>query len=168
MFDYRGYGKSEGIPSEKGLYEDMAAAYKYISDERKIASKDIILYGESIGEAVAIDLAHRVEVRALITEETFTSIKDMARIAYSSFPHFIFSSRFNAIGKIKSVRSPKLIIHSIDDEIVPFYMGEKLFNAASLPKKFLRIRGSHNTAFLDSKDQFVDGIGLFVEELSLK
>ena len=90
---------------------------------------------------------------------------DMAGIAYPFLPHFIFSSRFDSVSKIKDITCRKLIIHSIDDEIVPFHLGEKLFNAARPPKKFLRIRGSHNTAFLDSGEQFKEGIRNFLEEL---
>ena len=165
VFDYRGYGKSSGKPSESGLYKDAEAAYRYLVEKRKISKDDIILYGESIGSAVIIDLAKKVDVKALITEEAFTSIKDMARMAYPFLPHFIFSSRFDCISKIKDVTCDKLIIHSIDDEIVPFYLGERLFNAARPPKKFLKIRGAHNTAFLDSEEQFKEGIKNFLEEL---
>lgn len=165
IFDYRGYGKSQGSPCESGLYKDAIAAYNYLTKERGISENDIILYGESIGGAVAIDLAHKVKVRALITEETFTSIRDMVKIAYPFLPYFIFSSRFNCISKIREVECSKLVIHSIDDEIVPFYLGERLFNAAKPPKKILRIKGSHNTAFLDSKKQFTEGIESFLDDL---
>lgn len=165
IFDYRGYGKSQGSPSESGLYKDAIAAYSYLTKERGISEDDIILYGESIGGAVAIDLAHKAGVRALITEETFTSIKDMAKMAYPFLPYFIFSSKFNCISKIREVKCSKLVIHSIDDEIVPFYLGERLFNAAKPPKKFLKIRGSHNTAFLDSEKQFTEGIKSFLDDL---
>ena len=165
IFDYRGYGKSEGAPSEKGVYKDIDAAYLYLTDKRRIPKDRIILYGESIGGAVAIDLASREEVRGLITEETFSSVKDMAKMAYPVIPHFVFSARFNSVSKIGQVSCPKLIIHSVDDEIVPFYLGEKLLNAAKPPKKFLKVRGSHNTAFFDSKEEFVKGIQSFVNEL---
>lgn len=161
IFDYRGYGRSEGIPSEKGFYKDARAAYDYLTRERGISADNIILYGESIGGAVASDLALKVSVRGLITEELFTSIKDMAGIAYPFMPHFIFASRFDSESKMKHIRCPKLIIHSIDDEIVPFRLGEKLFAAASAPKRFLKIRGSHNSAFFDSKERFKEGIRSF-------
>ena len=165
IFDYRGYGKSIGAPSESGLYEDADAAYNYLTKERRISKDSVILYGESIGGAVAIDLARKTDVGALITEETFTSIKDMSGIAYPFLPYFIFSSRFDALSKIKNVGCPKLIVHSIDDEIVPFRLGEKLFDAARPPKKFLKIRGSHNTAFLESEEQFKEGIKSFLSDL---
>jgi len=167
IFDYRGYGKSIGAPSESGLYEDADAAYNYLIKEKRISPESVILYGESIGGAVAIDLARNKDVGALITEETFTSIKDMSGIAYPFLPYFIFSSRFDALSKIKNVGCPKLIIHSIDDEIVPFRLGEKLFDAAMPPKKFLKLRGSHNTAFLESEEQFKEGIKSFLSDLKL-
>lgn len=165
IFDYRGYGKSEGAPSESGFYKDAEAAYSYLTGERKIPGERIVLYGESIGGPVAIDLARKVNAGGLITEEAFTSIKDMARIAYPFVPHFIFSSRFDSVSKIRNVTCPKLIIHSIDDEIVPFHLGERLFDAAAPPKRFLKIRGGHNTAFLDSEKQFTEGIRSFLAEL---
>ena len=165
IFDYRGYGKSEGRPSEKGLYKDVEAAYKYLTKKRGISGEDIIAYGESMGGVVAIHLAHKANVRAVITEEAFTSIRDMARTAYPFLPHFIFSSRFDALPKIKDVEAAKLIIHSIGDEIVPFRMGKRLFEAAGPPKKFLELRGSHNTAFLDSRKEFIAGIKAFLEDL---
>ncbi len=165
IFDYRGYGKSLGVPCEAGLYKDAAAAHSYLIKQRGVSQDDIIVYGESIGGVVAVDLAHRVKLRALITEEAFTSVKDMGKIVYPFLPKFIFSNRFNCISKIREVECPKLIIHSIDDEIVPFHLGERLFNAAQPPKKFLKIRGSHNTAFLDSKQQFTEGISSFLYDL---
>lgn len=166
IFDYRGYGKSQGTPSESGLYEDAKAAYDYLIVERRVSGDKMILYGESIGGIVATDLALNRGIAALITEETFTSIKDMSGIAYPFLPYFIFSSRFDALSKIKNVGCPKLIIHSIDDEIVPFRLGEKLFDAAKPPKRFLKLRGGHNTAFLESKEQFKGGIESFLGDLA--
>lgn len=165
IFDYRGYGKSTGTPYEAGLYKDALGAYKYLTEKRKIPGDDIILYGESIGGAVVIDLASRKKVRALITEDTFSSIKEMSKVAYPFIPHFVFSSRFDCVSKIKDADCQKLIIHSVDDEIVPFYMGEKLYSIAKPPKKFLKIRGSHNTAFFDSEKEYTEGIKSFIDSL---
>lgn len=164
IFDYRGYGKSHGSPSEKGLYQDAEAAYRYLIKERNISADNIILYGESLGGAVAIELASRQNVKALITEEAFSSVKDMVRIIYPFLPPAVLQSRFDSISKIKDIKAPKLIIHSIDDEIVPFSLGEKLFQAASVPKEFLKIRGGHNTAFLDSEEAFKSGIKNFLKK----
>ncbi len=165
IFDYRGYGKSEGRAYEAGLYKDAFGAYDYLTEKRNIPENTIILYGESLGGGVVIELAREKKIKALITEDTFSSIKEMSRIAYPFIPHFIFSSKFDSVSKIKSVYSPKLIIHSREDEIVPFYMGEKLYNEAATPKKFLILKGPHNTAFLDSEKEYTEGIKTFINNL---
>lgn len=165
IFDYRGYGKSQGSPSEKGLYEDAEAAYRYLINRGDISWDNIIAYGESIGGAVVIDLASKQKVKALITEEAFSSVKDMVRIIYPFLPHFILQSRFDSVSKIKDIKAPKLIIHSVDDEIVPSHLGEKLFEAAAPPKEFLKLRGGHNTAFIDSEELFSSGIESFLKRI---
>lgn len=165
IFDYRGYGKSEGMPSEAGLYKDIDAAYKYLNEKRNISKGNIILYGESLGGPIAVNLATKSEVEALITEGAFTSTKDMAKMYYPLMPHFIMQNKLDSLSKIKNIKCQKLIIHSLDDEIVPFRLGEELFKAASPPKKFLKIRGSHNTCFLDSQREFTEGIKSFVTSI---
>jgi hypothetical protein len=166
LFDYRGYGLSEGSPSEEGLYLDAGAVYDYLINVKKIPVQKIILYGESLGGAVAIDLARNHDVAGLIIEGTFTSVKDMARRYFPFIPTFIISSRFDSLRKIKDVKSPKLIFHSTGDEIVPFDMGKRLFHAASEPKAFIEIQGGHNDAFFISQDVFINEIDKFVERLS--
>jgi len=164
IFDYRGYGKSEGKPSETGLYRDTEAAYGYLLKERGIPEDKIILYGESIGGGVVIDLAQRARVKALITEGAFTSLKDMARVAFPLVPPVMIGRQYDSLHKIRTISCPKLIIHSTDDEIVPFSMGERLFDAASPPKRLLKLSGLHNSAFFDSKEQFTEGIISFLKE----
>ncbi|MFH1799760.1 MAG: alpha/beta hydrolase [Candidatus Omnitrophota bacterium] len=165
IFDYRGYGKSRGTPSEAGFYRDADAAYEYLTKKRGLSAGQVVLYGESIGGAVAVDLASRKEVKALVTEETFSSVKDMAPLILRWVPPFVFGSKFDSLSKIRNVRCPKLILHSPDDEIVPYALGEKLFEAAGPPKQFLRIRGGHNTAFQESEQAYLDGIGDFLKHL---
>jgi uncharacterized protein len=165
IYDYRGYGNSTGIPSEKGFYKDINAAYDYLVNKMGVPYNDIILYGESIGGSVSIELAYHKPVRAIITEATFTSVKDMAQMAFPFIPYFVFSSRFDSISKIGDIDCDKLIIHSADDEIVPFSQGRRLFDAAGRPKTFLKLRGGHNTAFWDSMKKYQEGIRLFVESL---
>jgi fermentation-respiration switch protein FrsA (DUF1100 family) len=150
IFDYRGYGRSQGRPSEEGLYKDVEAAYKYLLS-RGISASQIIGYGESIGGAVIVDLASREEMKAIILDSTLSSVKDMVKIAYPFVPYWVFSSRFDAQGKIKSIRIPKLIIHSLNDEIVPYQLGKKLYEAAAWPKEFLQIYGGHNSNFYESE-----------------
>ncbi len=165
IFDYRGYGKSGGFPSEQGLYRDAYASYHHLIDEMNVAPENIILYGESLGGAVSVELASTRLVGGLITESNFTSVKEMARLVFPFVPHVLLASRFDSLSKIGDVEAPKLIIHSIDDEIVPFSQGEKLFQAASEPKTFLKLRGGHNTAFMDSRGEYERGIRAFVDEL---
>jgi len=164
VFDYRGYGKSEGRPSESGFYEDAIAAYKYLNEDKRFPAENIIFYGASIGGAVGIDLAQKVKAKALITEDTFTSISDMARITYPFIPKFFISTKFDSISKIKNVDCPKLIIHSADDEMIPFAMGKKLYEEAAEPKEFLEISGFHNEAYFLSEEQIKNGIQSFIKE----
>lgn len=165
VFDYRGYGNSKGTPSEPGLYRDGEAAYEYLVSKKKISKSNIVLYGESIGAAVVIDLASKREIKAIITEEAFTSVKDMAGMVYPFLPYFVFASRFDSASKIRHVSCPKLIIHSVNDEIVPFSLGQRLFDEASPPKRLVKLRGGHNTAFLDSAKEYEDGISSFLGTL---
>lgn len=165
IFDYRGYGKSNGKPSEHGLYKDVEAAYSYLVSERKIFPERIIVYGESLGGAVAIDLANKKTIRALITESTFSSSKDVAKMVYPFLPTFFISSKFDSVSKIKHITIPKLIIHSQNDEIIPFSQSKKLFGAAPEPKKHLLLLGGHNTCFMDSKELYVTGLREFLKML---
>lgn len=165
IIDYRGYGKSKGRPSEKGFYLDIEAAYNYLVVDRKIPPQRIILYGESLGAAVAIDLAVKAKVGAIIAEGAFSDEKDMARNIYPFMPAFILSYKFDSLGKIRKVGVPKLFIHSIDDDIVPFELGYKLYNAAYGPKEFVKIRGGHNNAFLNSKEKYISSISSFIAKL---
>jgi len=151
IYDYRGYGKSQGWPSERGLYLDVQAAYDYLRS-RGIPAEKIIGFGESIGGAVTIDLATQRSLKAMILENTFSSMKDMVKLYYPIVPPQILASRFDSKMKIASVAVPKLIVQSVNDEIVPFKLGKELFDAAEPPKEFLEIHGSHNESFFESED----------------
>jgi len=165
IFDYRGYGKSTGRPSEQGFYKDTETIYNYLVSKRRIDPEDIILYGESLGGAVAVDLATGKKVKALITESTFTSTKDVARELYPLFPAFILWSKFDSFAKIKEINIPKLIMHSKDDDIIPFSQSIKLFDQAPEPKKHITLTGSHNDCFLDSGALYASGIHDFLKNL---
>lgn len=167
MFDYRGYGRSQGRPSERGLYRDAEAAYNYLVSERRIKPENIVVYGESLGGAVAIDLATKRDIKALITEGTFSSTRDVARVVYPFLPSFLVSSSFDSARKIRQISAPKLIIHSTNDEIIPFRLSNLLFEAAPGPKRFLKLMGGHNTAFLDSEELYRSGIADFLTWLDL-
>ena len=166
IFDYRGYGKSSGKPSEKGLYIDAEAVYDHMVNERKIPPIKIIGYGESLGSSVIIDLALKREMAGIIIEEAFTSVKDMAREHFPFIPGFLLKSKYDSLEKIANVKIPKLILHSNNDEIVPFEQGEMIFESAPEPKEFIELSGGHNDAFIVSKDIFSSGIERFVTRLS--
>ncbi len=144
IFDYRGYGKSEGKPSEAGVYLDGQGAYDYLQSRGDTDMKNIILYGASIGGTVAIDLATRRNAALLVVESSITNARDMAAIYYPFVPLFFLSLKFDSINKVRALKVPKLFIHSPDDEVVPFWVGQKLFEAAAGPKEFLKIHGGHN------------------------
>lgn len=164
IFDYRGYGRSKGIPSERGLYLDVEAAYNYLLS-RKVSSEQIIGFGESLGGAAAIDLVYKHKIKGLIVEGAVSCAKDMAKFIYPFLPPWIIFSRFDSVNKIKSIDTPKLIIHSINDEIVPYRLGRKLYDSASLPKEFLEVYGGHNSAFFESEAILKEKIADFLKRL---
>ncbi|MEI8176039.1 MAG: alpha/beta hydrolase [Candidatus Omnitrophota bacterium] len=162
IIDYRGYGKSSGTPTEEGLYRDAAAAYEYLLAKRGVSAEHIILFGESLGTAVAVDLASRSKVGGVILEGAFSSAADMARRYYPYLPGFLVSVKLDSSSKIAHVSAPKLLIHSRDDEIVPIGLGKKLYRCASAPKEFVEISGGHNTAFMDSRHVCISAIRKFL------
>jgi uncharacterized protein len=144
--DYRGFGKSEGKPSEEGLYQDARAARKWLAEKEGIAESDVILMGVSLGGAVAVDLASREGARGLVLVNTFTSLPAAAQHQAPWLPlGLILSTRMNSLAKIKDYQGPLLISHADADEVVPFEQGQALFDAAPGPKKFLTATGcKHN------------------------
>ncbi|MGB2600654.1 MAG: alpha/beta hydrolase [Candidatus Omnitrophota bacterium] len=165
IFDYRGYGKSHGRPSEKGMYLDAGGAYNYLINREDIDKNAIIVYGQSIGGAVAVDLASNTEPKLLITNSAFTSTRDMAKEIYPFLPAKLFiTQEFDAYSKVDSIHIPKLIIHSTEDEIVPFTHGEKLFENAAQPKEFHAMRGGHNEAVFDYEAEFIAGVDNFLRK----
>lgn len=145
IFDYRGYGESAGKPSEKGTYLDAQAAWQYLVEKRNTPPDKIVVFGRSLGGAVAADLAGRVNPAALILEATFTSIPDMAARLYPYLPiRLLCWYRYNTLVRLERIHCPVLIAHSRDDEIIPFEHGRKLFAAARKPKTFFELTGDHN------------------------
>jgi fermentation-respiration switch protein FrsA (DUF1100 family) len=163
IIDYRGYGKSQGHPTEAGLYKDALAAYDYLFGRRDIDPQRIMAYGASLGGAVAVDLASKRNLSCLIVDSSFTSAADMAKRIYPFVPSFLIRVRMDNIGKIKTIKIPKLFIHSKDDEIVPMELGRRLFEAAVPPKEFLEITGGHNEGYMDSQDKIVEEMSRFLE-----
>ena len=151
VYDYGGYGESSGKPSEARCYADARAAYRYLTEERGIDPKQIVLFGRSLGGAVAIDLATEVPAAAVVAESCFLSIDDMARETYPFLPLGpLLRHHFANKDKIGSIDAPILVVHSPDDEIVPYAHGRELFERAKEPKTFLEIRGDHNQGFVQS------------------
>jgi len=165
IFDYRGYGKSKGNPSEEGLYLDAGCAYRYLIEQRKINSKQVVLFGESLGTAVAIDLASFKEIGGIILEGSFSSGRDLAKKIYPFLPSIFFSDRFNSLSKINKIDAPKLFIHSKNDEIVPVKYAKRLFYYAREPKCFVEIEGDHNSAFIISRDRYISALDSFIKKL---
>jgi fermentation-respiration switch protein FrsA (DUF1100 family) len=151
IFDYRGYGNSEGKPGEDGTYLDAEAAYEWLTKEKKISPNDIIIFGRSLGGSIATQLASKVQTRALIIESTFTSYVDIGRKFYPYMPVRLFARfGYRTMDYIKDVHCPVMIIHSRSDDIVPFEFGLELYEVANEPKEFVEIFGSHNEGFLVS------------------
>ena len=165
IIDYRGYGRSAGTPSEKGLYLDVRGGYDYLVKQRGISPDKIILYGESIGAAVVIHLAARQKVGALIAESAFSCGRDMAKTIYPFLPAWFFSDSFDCLSRIREVSAPKLFIHSKNDEIVPYRLARKLYEAAAEPKQFAELTGGHNTAYRDAEEKYTSSVVSFVDGL---
>jgi uncharacterized protein len=137
IFDYRGFGRSEGKPNETGVLIDARAARAWLAKRENIGEKDIVMMGESIGGAVAVDLAAKDGAKALVLISTFSNIPDVAAFHYSWLPvRWLMHTRFDSIGKIANYKGPLLQMHGKADTIVPFEMGKRLFEAANEPKKF--------------------------------
>lgn len=164
IFDYRGYGRSSGKPSEAGLYRDAEAAWRYLTGERATPADEIVLFGRSLGGAVAVWLAGRVRPAGLIVESSFTSVPDMGAEIYPWLPvRLLARNRFDSRARIGGVKVPVLIIHSRQDEIIPFRHGRRLFEAAAEPKQFLEIAGGHNDGFYVSGEKYREGISEFLD-----
>jgi fermentation-respiration switch protein FrsA (DUF1100 family) len=163
IIDYRGYGQSGGRTTEKGIYRDAEAAWSYLTDRRGIAASEIIVFGRSLGASVAAWLAGRRGPRALIVESSFTSVPDIAQEIYPWLPAR-WLSRLNHSTRdyVRGVRCPVLVVHSRDDEIIPFRHGESIFAAANERRSLLAIRGGHNDAFLADEIAYLGGLRTFL------
>lgn len=167
ILSYRGYGRSEGSPDEDGLYQDARAAYDYLVAEKQVNAKQLVLYGQSLGGAVVVDLAVARPCAGLIIESSFSSAKDVAKSLFSFLPvHYFIGVRFDSATKIKQVHVPVLIIHGTHDEVIPYELGRKLFDAANEPKEFYSMPGAtHNDPFLVGGEAYYSKIRQFIEQL---
>lgn len=156
IFDYRGYGNNDGSPSEQGTYQDAEAAWHYLTEQRHIPSCHIVLFGESLGGAVASWLAARQKPAALVIASGFTSVPDLAQHFYPYLPvRWLAHLRYDTRENLRAVAAPVLIAHSPEDEIIPFEHGQALYAAANPPKRFLELAGGHNDGFIFMREPWV-------------
>lgn len=167
IFDYRGYGRSQGSPDEAGLTLDAIAAYDAVASRPEVDPRRIIVFGRSLGGPVAAEVALRRQVAAVILESTFTSARHMAWQAFKPFPvHWLIKTRFDTLDKVRRLRRPLLVIHGSEDEVVPFRMGRRVFEAAPEPKEFYTIEGAgHNDTYLVGGDAYFERLHRFIEQV---
>lgn len=167
IIDYRGYGQSEGRTTERGLYRDADAAWRYLTEDRGIAAANIIVFGRSLGASVASRLAGKQKPLALIVESSFTSVPDIAQDLYPWLPaRWLSRLRHATRDYIQDVHCPVLVIHSRDDEIIPFHHGEAIFAFANEPRTLLEIRGTHNDGFIRDESTYMQGLRTFLTRVS--
>jgi uncharacterized protein len=164
IFDYRGYGRSEGKPNEAGILSDARAARAWLAEREKIPEKDIVVMGESLGGAVAVDLAAKDGAKGLVLISTFSSVPDVAAYHYPIFPvRLLMHTQLDAAGQIANYKGPLLQLHGEADTIVPFKLGRRLFDAANEPKQLLVYpHHDHNDTL---PDQFFDALKDFLNKL---
>ena len=150
VFDYRGYGRSQGSPTEEGLYQDALAAYDWLTAQKGIAAESLILFGRSLGAAVAGELARKRRAAGLVLEGAFPSVEAVARRAFHGLPaHWLVRARFDLASRLKEVRMPLLVIHGERDTVIPLELGRAVYEAANEPKEFYAVPGAdHNDTTL--------------------
>ena len=165
IFDYRGYGKSAGSPSEKGTYLDAEAAYDYLTGRLRINPQRLVIMGRSLGGAVAIQLAREKKAAALICEAAFTSVEELGRHFYPYLPVKLFLfDRYDSLSKVGKLSLPQLYVHSRDDDLIPFRQGKQLYEAAAEPKRFLVISGGHAQGLEDAPDEYIPALNAFLSK----
>jgi uncharacterized protein len=164
IIDYRGYGRSSGSPSEQGLYDDSDAGYNFLLDKGYVAEQ-IIIYGQSLGSALAIDLASRRPCGALILEAPFSSASDVAGSLVPFIGPLLVRS-YNSLPKMRGIHVPKLFIHGDRDGTIPFRLGRKLFDAAPEPNTFWIIPGAgHNNILEKAGTEYRHRLSAFYQSL---
>lgn len=166
LWDYRGYGRSEGTPSEEGLYLDAQAAYDHLASARRIAPGRLIGYGQSLGAAVVGELALRRKLAGLILEAPFPSVKAVARRHYGGVPVDAFlRARYDLAGRLKRVQAPVLVLHGDRDSIIPMELGKAVYDAANEPKEFYRVPGAdHNDVYLVGGEDYFERFTHFARQ----
>jgi fermentation-respiration switch protein FrsA (DUF1100 family) len=166
LAEYRGYGKSTGSPSEEGTYRDASASWRWLATQKGVSGSDIVVFGESLGGAVACWLAARERPRALVLASTFTSVPDLGAEVYRFLPVRLLSRfQYNTRECLSQVEAPVLIAHSPRDDIVPHAHGRRLYEAAREPKQFLELAGGHNDGFIFTRAEWVKALGEFLDRV---
>jgi hypothetical protein len=163
LVEYRGYGKSEGSPTERGIYLDGEAAYDYLALERGIAPWRIVCFGRSLGSTVALHVALKRSAAGLVLETPFASARAMARRMIPVLPVWLFiRAKLDNVGRVPALKVPLLVIHGTRDEVVPFEQGVAVYEAAPLPKEFYRIEGAqHNDTYLVGGEAYFQRLVVF-------
>lgn len=165
IIDYRGFGRSGGEPSEAGTYRDAEAAWDYLVETRGIDPGRVVIFGRSLGSAVAAHLAARHRPGALVLESAFTSVPELAARIYPYLPvRWISRFRYATADYAARIDCPLLVIHSRDDELVPIAHGRAVFGRAPGPKRFLETTGGHNTGFGANATPYREGWEAFLAE----
>jgi uncharacterized protein len=164
IFDYRGYGRSEGSPNEAGILSDARAARAWLATRESISEQDIVMMGESLGGAVAVALAAKDGAKGLVLISTFTSIPDVAAYHFPFIPvRLLMRTRLDSVGQIANFKGPLLQMHGEADTIVPIKFGRRLFEAANEPKQLLVFpHHDHNNS---PPDQFYESLKIFLDKL---
>ncbi|MEL7832519.1 alpha/beta hydrolase [Fodinibius sp. Rm-B-1B1-1] len=163
IFDYRGYGKSKGTPTEQGTYQDAEAAWNYLTAQKNLDGNKIVIMGRSLGGAVASWLAARKNPGAVVIESTFTSAADLGADIYPWLPvRWMLKFEYNTLKNMKQIQVPLFMAHSVDDKVVPYHHGEQLFEVANEPKKFVELRGSHGSGFWETGDTYRQALQKFL------
>ena len=165
IFDYRGYGRSAGRPSEDGTYLDAEAAWHHVAETLGEPAERIAVIGRSLGGAIAIELARRHPPAALVVESTFTSLVDVGRLHYPWLPvRWLLRYRYDSIDKVGQLTCPKLFFHGEDDELIPLEVGRRLYQAAAEPKQFVQTPGGHNSSGFTYSPEYAEHLAAFLSE----
>ncbi len=162
LISWRGFSGNKGSPTEKNLYEDAEAAIRWLN-KKQVENNQIILYGESLGSGVVLEIAKKNNFNSIILESPFTSIENSAKIYYPYLPvKLLLKDRYDSINKIEKINTPILIMHGKKDDIIPFSMGEELFEKANEPK--YSYFTSDDVHMMEFNDQLINSIKNFIEK----
>jgi len=166
IIDYRGYGNSAGTPSEAGLYQDAQTAWDYLTQQRGFTPAQVVVFGRSLGAAVAAQLATRVQPAGLILESTFSNARAMASRLFPGIVRIIWLRyEFDTLARMQHIHCPLLVLHSPADDIIPYRFGQQIFAAANEPKMFYAMQGDHNSGFLESQPAYSQALREFLAKL---